>query len=603
VQDRLRGALVGIRARLAFVLLVASLPAVGIFGAYEAYRFQQEKQNAIEQLQQRARSIASTRGLLLDQTEALLQSLAGLPQLRNMRQDPRACGEVLARTLKGNPQYANIAAADMDGWVICRGAAVAPPKPVNVADRAWFQRLVARRTFVVGNYAVGRASGESSIHTAYPVFDDNQNLIGAVNAGIRLSWLEERFAALELPPGFVVALVDSDGTVLLRHPRQEGKWVGEKKPQAARLIAEQGRGVTDAQMLDGVFRTMAFEPLGGLRWDGITVVAAAEPSYIWNVAWRLIGIQASSFALVLLVSVLAAVLGAYWMVVRPVRLLQEAVDGYAAGNRSARADETDRGELGHLAGAFNAMAERLNRQERELREASAQKSRYLAIASHDLRQPLQVAMMGLDTGIENSEGKVRTSLERGRRAAERLEHQLDLLAEVVRSDFSGTAGARPAIHAVPISELFRRLAEAHQQTAAAKGLRLHFVESSLAVASDTDALSTILNNLVMNAINYTARGRVVVGCRRAGKVCRIEVHDTGSGIPPESLARIFEAFQRLQPGIGTGLGLGLTIAKDTAFLLGHALVARSEPGKGSCFGVEVPIWNRPDDNEQSAAHR
>lgn len=583
----------GIQARLVLILLFASLPAFGVFAIYAVYRFQQEKAEAIQELRQRAQSIASTRGVLLDQTESLLQSLASLPQLRNAKQDPEACGEVLVRTLRGNQHYANIAVADVDGWVLCRGIVLAPSKPINVADRAWFQRLLARRDFVVGNFAIGRGSGERSIHTAYPVFDDNHALIGAVNAGIRLSWLRERFAALDLPRGIAVALLDSDGTVLLRHPQEEEtQWVGGKMPEVARLIADQGRGVTDVKMLDGAYRTMAFEPLGGIRWNDITVVVAAERSYFWEPLWRLIVLQAANFAVVLALGVLAAALGAYWVVVRPVRLLERAVVTYASGDRTARADTSVQGELGQFAGAFNTMAERLNHQESALREASAQKSRYLAIASHDLRQPLQVTMMGLEKGIDSTEGKARDSLLRAQRAAKRLKEELDLLAEVVRADMAGEE-VRQAVEAVSLSELFTRLADANLQAARAKGLELRLMKSSLIVASGHDALFTILNNLVMNAIAYTERGRVVVGCRRNGTRCRIEVHDTGTGIAPEDRVAIFKAFHRVNPDAGSGLGLGLTIVKETASLLGHVLTVCSKPGKGSCFCVDVPIWNPP----------
>lgn len=588
-----RTLLAGIQARLVFVLLIASLPAVGVFGTYAVYRYNKEKENAIQQLQQQARAIASTRGLLLDQTEALLHSLASLPQLRNMNREPRACAEVLARALQGAQQYANIAVADMEGRVVCRGIALAPPKAITVADRAWFQRVVARRDFVVGNYTVGRGSGELSVHTAYPILDDKQRMIGAVNAGIRLSWLQDRFAALNLPRGIVVALIDLDGTILVRHPSSE-QLAGRKLPDTARLIAAQGRGVSEVKMLDGVHRTIAFEPLGGMRWDDITVVVAAEPSYLWEPVWTLVGIQAANFAIVLFLGVLAALAGAYWVVVRPVRLLERAVDGYASGDRSARANEAEQGEIGHLARAFNAMAERLNRQENALRQASAQKSRYLAIASHDLRQPLQITMMGLETCLENAEGKARASVERAQRAAARLHAQLDLLTNVVRADMSG-ASAQPRIGALRVSDLFKRVSEAQRQTAAAKGLDLRVIESSLLVSSDSDALFTIVNNLVMNAIDYTEKGRVVIGCRRLGAMCRIEVHDTGPGIPPESRARIFEAFHRLEPAIGTGLGLGLTIVKETASLLGHAISVHSKVGKGSCFCVEVPLWKNDDE--------
>jgi signal transduction histidine kinase len=589
-DSRARRFFAGIQARLVIVLLLASLPALGIFGSYVAYRYKAEKTAAIQELQQQARSIASSRGILLDQTEALLRSLASLPQLRNMSRDPGACGEVLVQVLQGAPQYANIAAADMEGRVLCRGIAVAPQQPIHVTDRAWFQRVVARQDFVVGNYTVGRGSGQASVHTAYPIFDDQHKMIGAVNAGIHLSWLKERFAAVNLPPGMVVALLDSDGTLLIRHPDPE-RLTGRKGPNLAPLIAEKGGGVAQLTMLDGVDRMVAFEPLGETRWSDLTVYVAEEPSYLWNPVWRLIGEQTAMFVMVLLLGILAAVAGAHWMVVRPVRLLQRAVDAYASGNRSARASAQtrDEGEIGRLARAFNAMAETLNHQEKALRKANAVKSRYLTIASHDFRQPLQVTMLGLEMALRTTDGKVRASLERAQRAAERLHGQLDLLADVVRADLLGV-DAQSQIRAVSVSELFKDVEAAHAHSAAAKGLRLRFVSSKLQIASDPGALASIVNNLVLNAINYTSEGRVLVGCRKRSGKCRIEIHDTGSGIAPEHLERIFEAFHRVQPTAGTGLGLGLTIVKETASSLGHRILVHSKPGKGSCFCVEVPLW-------------
>jgi signal transduction histidine kinase len=579
----------GVQARLVFILLLVSVPTFGVFiTGYVAYRVQEEKRAAVDLLQQQARAIASSRGVLLDQTEALLRSLASLPQLRNMSREPQACGEVLSETLQGSPQYSNIAAADMAGRVICRGLALQPKQPITVTDRAWFQRVVARREFVVGSYAIGRTSGEPSVHTAYPILDEQGRMIGAVNAGVRLSWLDERFAGVYLPRGILVMLIDSTGTLLLRHPTQP-ELIGRELPGAARIIVEQGRGTFDLQMLDGVRRIAAFEPLGGIRWDDITIVVAADSAYLWNPIWKTVGLQVIGFTLVLGLALIGAILGAYRLVVRPVRTLEAAVTAYASGDHGMRATEAAPGELGRLARAFNAMAEQLSQQESALREASAQKSRYLAIASHDLRQPLQVMIIKLESGIANSDGKLRANLLIAQRAAERLMGQLDLLAGVVRADLEGS-DLQLRIQEVSIGHLLENVARAHRDTAENNGIDFHVMKSSLAVASDPDALLTIINNLVMNAINYTTKGRVMVGCRRRGPMCRLEVHDTGPGIPPESRIKIFKAFQRLDPEASAGLGLGLSIARETAALLKHPLMVHSVVGKGSCFCVEIPLW-------------
>jgi signal transduction histidine kinase len=101
-------------------------------------------------------------------------------------------------------------------------------------------------------------------------------------------------------------------------------------------------------------------------------------------------------------------------------------------------------------------------------------------------------------------------------------------------------------------------------------------------------LGTILQHLVGNAIGHTDRGRVWIECRRRDEVLVIEVHDTGIGIPEDKLDAIFEEFQQLHPSRSEGMGLGLSIVRRTAGLLGHRIAVRSAPGEGSCFQIEVP---------------
>src|SRR6202035_5646060 len=118
------------------------------------------------------------------------------------------------------------------------------------------------------------------------------------------------------------------------------------------------------------------------------------------------------------------------------------------------------------------------------------------------------------------------------------------------------------------------------------------VESGLNVRSDPRLLAQMIGNLVSNAVKYTEAGTVLLGCRRRGDKLRIEVWDTGIGIPAEQLSAIFEEFHQLgNPARerSKGVGLGLAIVQRLADLLGHAIDVRSRPGKGSMFSVEVPI--------------
>jgi PAS domain S-box-containing protein len=227
------------------------------------------------------------------------------------------------------------------------------------------------------------------------------------------------------------------------------------------------------------------------------------------------------------------------------------------------------------------------------RLANEAKGKFLAAACHDLRQPLQAALLfatTLDDEIEEGPatklvGKLRSSL----RATGQL---LDRLLDVSRLE-SGTI--QPQIIDVDMSLLFDRLRETFEPIAADAGLQLSVVSSRLKVRSDAELLGQILQNLISNATRYTDEGRVLVGCRRSGQELRIQVWDTGRGIDASQKERIFEEFYRAgAPTAGAirGLGLGLSIVRQLADLLGHRVELNSTPGRGTCFEVMVPLSER-----------
>src|SRR5690606_6006639 len=131
----------------------------------------------------------------------------------------------------------------------------------------------------------------------------------------------------------------------------------------------------------------------------------------------------------------------------------------------------------------------------------------------------------------------------------------------------------------PLSEILRQLEVEFAPIARDKGLELRVVDSSLAVRSDRRLLRRLLQNLVSNAVKYTEAGRVVVGCRRRGGQVRIEIHDTGSGIPVSKQKLIFKEFQRLEDGArqARGLGLGLSIVERIGRVRDHAIEVQSTP--------------------------
>jgi CheY-like chemotaxis protein len=142
-----------------------------------------------------------------------------------------------------------------------------------------------------------------------------------------------------------------------------------------------------------------------------------------------------------------------------------------------------------------------------------------------------------------------------------------------------------------LDEVMRQLEVEFAPLAREKGLDLTFVLPNVTVRSDRRLLRRLLQNLISNAIKYTPQGRVLVGCRRRGGEVRIEVHDSGLGIPASQTRAIFREFHRLQDGakVARGLGLGLSIVERIARVLGHEIQLKSEAGRGSSFSVEVPV--------------
>lgn len=213
-------------------------------------------------------------------------------------------------------------------------------------------------------------------------------------------------------------------------------------------------------------------------------------------------------------------------------------------------------------------------------------SRVMAVAGHDLKQPLQVMVIAIDRArhkLTDDSEKQRLSyaVEAGMRMAE----ELDRLAErsVLQTDFGG-----PKLASFPVSDIFESIRNNWLLHAEAKGLKLVVVPSTAQVVSDPVMLRAIIGNIVGNAIKYTTRGRVLLGCRKRGNTVSIEVLDSGAGIAAEQLGTIFDAFRQIDP-TSEGLGLGLSIVRRTAEALDHSVALASEPGRGSHFKVRVPL--------------
>jgi two-component system, sensor histidine kinase len=235
--------------------------------------------------------------------------------------------------------------------------------------------------------------------------------------------------------------------------------------------------------------------------------------------------------------------------------------------------------------------------------ASSLKSSVLISVTHDLLQPLNAARLTLSALAEIVESPKGAALtEQIDRSLATLEALLRTLLDISKLD----AGVlKPEFRPVSIASLFEPLQQEFAPIAAKRNLSLKIRFSPETVVSDPLMLRRILQNLLTNALRYTQRGRVLVGCRVRGDNLSIEVHDTGPGIPETQREAIFVEFQRGDTSMddNLGIGLGLSIVRRFATALGHEIRLKSRPGKGSVFSVTVPRTRLADDSVTDAEPR
>ncbi len=235
------------------------------------------------------------------------------------------------------------------------------------------------------------------------------------------------------------------------------------------------------------------------------------------------------------------------------------------------------------------------RNAKEMAEAAdATKSRFLRAANHDLRQPLATLKILIYSCMtEEDENHRRDLLHAMDISAGIMEDILSVLLQVGQLD---AGKITPRLTNFQLSPFLDRLRTQYEHQAREKGVELRIVPTRSTIVSDRALLERIVSNFIANACRYTASGKIVIGCRKSGGNVRLEVHDTGCGIPADQLDAIFQEFYQVPGGANAtkrGLGLGLNIAARIADLLDHDLHVRSRPGHGSVFAIDLPqgdVW-------------
>ncbi|MFN0190968.1 MAG: CheR family methyltransferase, partial [Aestuariivirga sp.] len=223
-------------------------------------------------------------------------------------------------------------------------------------------------------------------------------------------------------------------------------------------------------------------------------------------------------------------------------------------------------------------------------QANAGKSRFLAMASHDLRQPLQTLALLQGLLAREVEG------EKAQKLVVRLDETLGAMTGMLNTllDINQieAGNVQPQFDRFNINDVLTHLRDEYAYPAQAQGLTLHVPPCNIVVYSDPRLLEQMIRNLLSNAIKYTPRGKVLLGCRRRAGVVSIEIWDSGIGIADSEMQAIFDEYHQIgnpERARSRGLGLGLSIVQRLAKLLGHEVSVRSKPGKGSVFAIAVAL--------------
>jgi signal transduction histidine kinase/CheY-like chemotaxis protein len=422
---------------------------------------------------------------------------------------------------------------------------------------------------------------------------------GVTVAQISLKYIWDVVSGIKVGQQGAAYVVDAQGK-LIAHPDlslvlRNTDLSGVAQVQAARAQESPDESLDIANDMSGrrvLTANAAIPQLGWLVFVELPIGEAYAPLYASLRSRAALLLAGLGFA-VLLSLVLAG------KMVRPIRALQAGAARIGAGRLDHRIQIATGDELEALGDQFNGMAARLQEsyatlegkvieRTRQLELANLAKTRFLAAASHDLRQPLHalgllVAQLNADTNRADR----RRIVARVGTAVSVMNDLFNALLDISKLD----AGAvEPDVTAFPIDPLLRKIEAMFAADARAKSLRLRLVSSDAWVRSDRVLLERILLNLVSNAVRYTQRGGILLGCRRRGNALRIQVWDSGVGIPEDQRQNIFREFYQVDGARtgGPGLGLGLAIVDRLCGLLDHRLELASTPGKGSQFSITVP---------------
>jgi signal transduction histidine kinase/DNA-binding response OmpR family regulator len=475
-------------------------------------------------------------------------------------------------------------------------------------DRDWFKQVMATGNPFLGIPVISRGTGRPAVPYAVPILDRQRQVKGILICGISLVTLNDAIAKFSTGPAARASMVDRrQGGIILAHPDRSRILapVTGRNPAVNQLLAGH-RGAMESLDSSGELNLAVYTPVPDLPW-GFLILQPSEVAFA-----PITQAARQSMIYIALLLVLSAFVGGLLAqhITLPLVRLRAAAGRLAAGDIAMRLNFTRQDEVGDLGRAFDSMAaallersaqlrvahEELQSQYLQVQDANRLKSEFLANMSHELRTPLN-AIIGFTQLMHD--GKV------GAVSADQQEylndiltsadHLLQLINDVLdlAKVESGKLELRP--EAVQLTRLITELRNILQPLAASKRLTIDIsiADDVELIVIDPAKLKQVLYNYLSNAIKFTPdNGQIVVRAQAEDdEHFRLDVQDTGLGVMPEEIDKLFVAFQQLDSGAGKkhqGTGLGLALTKKIVEAQGGRVGVQSSRGRGSVFYAILP---------------
>lgn len=486
---------------------------------------------------------------------------------------------MLKDKLSGLPQLDAITMIDPEGNLI-NFSRYWPIPPVNVADRDYFRALKSHpemKSFIsipVRN----RGDGSWTIYLARRVNGPNGRFVGLVLGAMTLKYFEDFYRKVLPGEGSAISLIRDDGTLLVRYPRSDA--VGKSFPANGGQIALQGgmRGIIrQVSPVDGEMRIKAATRVRNFPLVVLTTMTESAALGNWPSIALTVSLITAGCAAAVAFAAMAA--GRWWKQQHALTLARE---------------EHSKAENARIA----AEAELLRERERSADAANRAKSNFLAVMSHEIRTPMNAVLALTDTLLDGKlDPEKREIVETIRDSGDNL---LRLLNDIL--DYSKMEAGRITLENLPFSPaaLSQGVLSIMGRRASAKGLSItETTEPNLpaTLLGDAGRIRQVLLNLVSNAVKFTNAGGVTLATRcleRGAAAATMEwvVSDTGIGIPPEKIVKLFDDFSQADSSITRrfgGTGLGLAISKRLVDQMGGIISVESTEGKGTKFRVRLPL--------------